>query len=534
MARLRSIADPTPVEAGTILYAAGAVDYDFMLVEDGAVEIVRVEAPGLPEQVIVELDAGQFLGELNLLTGQSAYLTARMSVGGTVRTMTRARFLHLMSEDPELSDVILRAFLARREFLRMGEAARSVQIVGGGTSADTLKLRNWASRLQIPHAWIDVDSPAGQGVLATLGASVTDLPIVVTPTDILRHASPGILAENLHLAYHRVPGRVFDLIVVGGGPAGLAGAVYGASEGLETLLVEGVAVGGQAAASSRIENYLGFPSGLPGTELMTRALVQAQKFGAEITSPCEAVSLRTAGGELVVTLADGTEVPGHSVLIASGARYRTLDIERWAEFEGNGIYFAATELEARACGEGGAPVAVVGGANSAGQAALFLAGRGTAVHLVIRGESLGAGMSSYLTNRIEADPRIQVHLRAEVTAVDGTTTLQRIEVADRATGQDRAFACAGLFCFIGAVPATAWLDRVTVDEKGFVLTDDGLVGSLPDDAFELLGRAPLPFETSIPGVFAAGDVRFGSMKRVAAAVGEGSSAVRSIHQAIGK
>jgi thioredoxin reductase (NADPH) len=355
--------------------------------------------------------------------------------------------------------------------------------------------------------------------------------VVVTAGIVLRHATPGVVAEQLGLAYRPCPGHVLDLLVVGGGPAGLAAAMYGASEGLKTVLVDGVSVGGQAAASSRIENYLGFPSGLTGADLTGRALVQSQKFGARINSPCEARSLHAGDGQLVVTLDDGTEIATHAVIAATGARYRTLGLARWADFEGAGIYYAATELEVRVCE--GRPVAVVGGANSAGQAALFLARRAERVRLVVRAADLGAGMSRYLVDRILADPRIEVHTGTEVVELDGGTAMETITLRERSGGTRTAVACHGLFCFIGAEPATAWLDGVARDDHGFLLTDHDLEEQHLDGAFALLGRRPLPYETSIPGVFAAGDARHGSMKRVAAAVGEGASAVHSVHQAIG-
>jgi thioredoxin reductase (NADPH) len=531
--RIRERSTETVVDPGAMLYRAGDSDYDFMLIEAGDVEIVRLAAFGMPEDVIVGFGAGKFLGELNMLTGQSSMFSARMPGGGIVQRMPRDEFRRLMGEDPELSDIILKAFMARREYLRTSEAAHSLEIIGGGMSGDTLKLRNWASRLRLPHTWLDVDSAEGHRILKSLDLSVTDLPVVITPTAVLKQATPGILAEHLGLSFVSTPGKVYDLIVIGGGPAGLAAAMYGASEGLGTLVLEGVAVGGQAAASSRIENYLGFPSGLAGADLTAKALVQAEKFGAEIKSPCEVVSLRS-GDDLVVTLADGSEVPAHSIVIASGARYRTLPIERWSDFEGNGIYYAATEIEARACGGPNSEVAVIGGANSAGQATLYLASRGAQVHLVVRGDDLGAEMSSYLANRILADSRIEVHLGTEVVEVDGGEHLESIVLANKSVPSSLPVKCTGLFCFIGAVPATGFLDAILLDRSGFVLTDTDLPEAQVRDAYGLLGRQPLPFETSMPGLFAAGDVRHGSMKRVAAAVGEGSSAIRSVHQAIGK
>ena len=528
--RLWALAIPEDVEVGEVLFRAGDRSYDLVVIESGEVEIVR-EATGVaPEVVVARHGAGRFLGELNMLTGQAVYLTARVAAAGRVGRVSPERFRKMMGEDPELSDLVLRAFMARRRVLREGEGALSLEILGERVSAPTLALRNWAARQELAHIWVDVDTEPGRAQVAAAGLGVDDLPAVVTPTAVLRHATPGELASHLGLAYDAPPGRVFDLVVVGGGPAGLAAAVYGASEGLDTVLLDGVAVGGQAAASSRIENYLGFPSGLSGGELTGLALVQAQKFGARITSPCEARALCARDGQLGVELVDGTRIGAHAVIVATGARYRTLELDRWADFEGAGIYYAATELEARACED--SPVVVVGGANSAGQAALFLAARGSAVRLVVRSAELTSGMSAYLAERIVADDRISVHASTEVVALHGGATLERVTLADRGTGERRAVDCEGVFCFIGAQPATGWLADIALDPDGFVRTGHDLG---PDElgAFALLGRQPLPFESSMPGVFAAGDVRHGSMKRVAAAVGEGASAVRSVHQAIG-
>jgi len=529
LARLSTWADPVGVAVGDVLFAAGDTGYDFILIESGEVEVIREATPDSPAEVVARHGPGRFLGELNMLTGQAVYLTGRVSVAGQVRRLPPTQFRRLMAEDPELSDLILRAFMARREALRTGEGARSIEVVGSGTSAGALAVRNWAARQRLPHVWVDVDTPQGEALIASLGVTTTDLPVVVTPTAVLRQATPGLLASHLGLAFRAVPGRVFDLVVVGAGPAGLAAAVYGASEGLDTVLVEAVAVGGQAAASSRIENYLGFPSGLPGAELTSLALVQAQKFGATVTSPCEALTLAVGDGHLGVVLVDGTHVAAHAVVVATGARYRKLPLDRWDHFEGAGIYYAATELEARACV--GSDVAVVGGANSAGQAALFLASRDTRVRLVVRGSDLHAGMSRYLADRIVADPRIDVHTSTQVVALGGDTALEHVALAAGGDVAPVVVPCSGLFCFVGAVPSTAWLDGVALDDDGFVLTGQ----DLPDDleAFDVLGRRPLPFETSVPGVFAAGDVRHGSMKRVAAAVGDGASAVRSVHEATG-
>ncbi len=529
---IRERSTQTVVDPGAFLGNAGDVDFDFILIESGDLEVVRFAAFGLPEQVIAIFGPGSFLGELDMLTGQAAMFSARMPDGGMVQRMPRRVFRQLMSDVPELSDVILKAFMARREFLRTSEAARSFQIIGGAQSAETLELRNWATRLNVVHSWLDVETDDGHRILESLGLEVTHLPAVITPTAILRNATPSVLADQLGLAYRSVPGKVYDVIVIGGGPAGLATAVYGASEGLDTLVLEGNAVGGQAGASARIENYLGFPSGIAGADLTAKALVQAQKFGAEIKSPSEVTSLRMAD-DLVVTLSDGSEVSARSIVIASGARYRKLGLDRWADFEGNGIYYAATELEARASGTHSPQVTVIGGANSAGQAALFLASRGSRVRLVVRADDLGNEMSSYLATRVLVDSRIELHVSTQVVGVDGGDHLESIVLANMAAGARETVPCAGLFCFIGAVPATAWLEGVLLDRSGFILTDTDLPEGQPRDSFGLLGRQPLAFETSMPGLFAVGDVRHGSTKRIAAAVGEGSSAIRSVHQAIG-
>ena len=530
-ARLRAYGAAEVVNAGDTLFRPGDLTYDLVLIEQGVVDIVSTPTDGTPEQIVVQHKAGAFLGELNLLTGQIVYLTARVSEPGTVYRVSRESFRRLMAEDPELSDLLLKAFLARREFLRFSPAARNIEIVGSSLSAQALALRTYAARQRLPHLWFDSETVDGTALMSAAGLTLADLPAVLTPGRVLRNATPGELAEHLGLSYHRAPGRVIDLAVVGGGPAGLAAAVYGASEGLATVLIDAVATGGQAAASSRIENYLGFPSGLSGTELTGRASIQALKFGAELSSPCKAATLDCSAGQLRVVLTDGTDIVTRSVILATGARYRALPLPRWSDFEGAGIYYAATELEARVCGN--QPVAVVGGANSAGQAALYLASRESSVSLVVRGDDLFAGMSSYLADRLLASPRVTIHTQSEVTALHGDTSLSHITVTNRVTGETHDAACTGLFCFIGAVPATDWLTGLALDEDGFIRTDLQLVDADLPEYWTDLGRRPLPFETNVPAVFAAGDVRSGSMKRVAAAVGEGSSAVRSVHAALG-
>jgi thioredoxin reductase (NADPH) len=436
-----------------------------------------------------------------------------------------------MATEPDLSDILLRTFLARRDLLREGPAARALAIVGSELSAESLALRTFAARQRLAHLWLDADSAAGQALAQSAQIGAADLPAVITAHQVLRRATTGQMAQALGLAYRHSATTPADLIVVGSGPAGLAAAVYGASEGLATVVLDAAGIGGQAAASSRIENYLGFPSGLSGEELTQRAALQAMKFGAQLSSPCRVVGLDTGGQHLSVMLGDGTTIESRAVLIATGVQYNTLPLERWADFEGAGIYYAATELEARACRT--APVTVVGGANSAGQAALYLASRGCPVTVAVRGSDVAATMSAYLVARLRAHPRVQIRAHTEVTALSGGSTLQRITLTDNTTGRVSEHPCRGLFCFIGARPATHWLPGLALDSAGFIRTDAQLDPEDLGATWTALGRAPLPFETSVPTVFAAGDVRLTSVKRVASAVGEGANAVRSIHTALG-
>jgi thioredoxin reductase (NADPH) len=514
--------------AGEVLYRPGDGAYDFIVILEGEVEIVREDHDG--DHLIVVHGAGRFLGELNLLTGQRPYLTARVSRPGRILAIPLDDFKRVLSSNVELGDVIFRALLARRELLRTGEGARAVRILGSRYSAEAMALRAFAERSQLPYSWIDLESSDDVEVLlASMGLRPVHTPVVITPTAVLRRPTPGQFAEHLGLTFRGAPGYTFDLVVVGGGPAGLAAAVYGASEGLGTIALDAVATGGQAGASARIENYVGFPNGISGEDLTSRAAIQAQRLGARLNAPCDVVRLRSEPGFRVVVLADGSEIPTKTVIVASGAQYRRLALDELERFEGAGVYYAATDLEARVCS--GFDVLVVGGGNSAGQAALYLAQQHCRVRIAIRGDDLGANMSRYLVERIQADPRIDVLECTEARALEGTDHLERVTLEHTSTGEQRTEPCVGLFCFIGAVPATGWLDgAVALDPKGFVLTDRDLPAATTAPGGAFTHRAPLPFETSVPGVFAVGDVRLGSMKRVAAAVGEGSSAVRSVHE----
>jgi thioredoxin reductase (NADPH) len=521
LAELLELGEQEARDTGEILYPAGDESPDFFIVLEGEVEVVR---PGDEEVRVAAWGPGAFLGELNLITGQRALMTSRVTTPSRVLRIPHAKFRQLMSTKPDFSDIVFRAFLARRLILRTGDGASAIRIIGSRYSSEALALRAYVNRSRLPFTWIDledVDDPAV--LLAGLGARPSDVPVVMTTTGRLLRPTPGELAQHLGLSFRSVPGSVCDLVIVGGGPAGLAAAVYGASEGLDTVALDSVAIGGQAGTSSRIENYMGFPNGISGEDLAARAAAQAFRLGARLNAPCRVVALRAEIGFHVLTLDDGSEISTRAVIVATGAHYRRLDVLDLERFEGAGVYYAATETEARMCRD--QPVIVVGGGNSAGQAALYLAQQASAVAIAIRGDDLGKNMSRYLVDRIVADSRIEVCCNTEVRALDGSDHLERVTVEHTRDGTRDDRKCAGLFCFIGAVPATDWLGpTVALDRNGFVLTDRALGDAVAP------GHTPLPYETSQPGVFAVGDVRHDSMKRVAAAVGEGSGAVKSVHE----
>src|SRR3984893_10276617 len=394
LGRLRTYGDAEDLEVGDTLFETGDPSYDLILIEDGAIELTREATPGAPEASVIRFGPGAYVGELGLLTGQTTFLRARMVEAGRVHRIPPTQLRRLMAEDAELSDLLLQEFLARRQRLRAGPAAEGLQIIGSDLDSGALALRAYAARRNLPHVWLDADSVEGRSLMRAASLRVSDLPVVLPHTRTLVRTTPGELAQHLGLGYRAWGDKPADLTIIGAGPAGLAAAVYGASEGLDTTVLDAVGTGGQARASARIENYLGFPSGLSGEELAQRAVVQALKFGAQLSTPCEVVALETDGGLLPAVLADGTLVPSRAVIIATGARYRTLPLDSWEQFVGAGIYYAATDLEVRRCA--GRPVTVIGGANSAGQAALTLASSDCAVTLAIRGPDIAAGMSRSL------------------------------------------------------------------------------------------------------------------------------------------
>ena len=523
LAFLESLGSRRSVGVGEYLYRAGDAGYDFYVVLSGVVEIV-LPVDG-EERVLVTHGPGRFLGELNLLSGMRVFVSARVAEPGEVLALPVEELRRIIATQPQMSDKILATFMARRAELVTGAGA-ATRVVGSRFSPELRRIREFLARTRIPSEWLDPEADEHIAiVLQEFGVEPSELPVVIASGTVLRKATPGTVADYLGLTVGSLPERCFDLVIVGGGPAGLAAAVYGASEGLRTLGVDMVAPGGQAGTSSRIENYFGFPTGVSGGDLTQRGLVQAEKFGAQLSAPCAAASLREHAGHLVVQLSDGTEVAGRAVIAATGAHYRRLEVDRLTEFESKGVYYAATELEARQCAA--SPVVVVGGGNSAGQASVFLADQGSSVSVVIRGPELSASMSRYLVDRLESHPGIEILSRSHVVGLEGEESLRTVRISG--PEGEAAKPCAALFSFIGADPQSGWLSGcAALDDRGFVLTDRSLTADQLDERWTVSGRNPFPFETNRPGLFAVGDLRSGSTKRVATAVGEGSAAVRSV------
>ena len=515
-------------EVGQVLIRAGDRASDFIVVLDGEVEVVD-DFAGQTRTIGVLL-AGNFAGELNMLTGQALYLSFVVRKRGEVLAIPRAQLKQVVTEDPALSDIILKTFLARRSIgMRAGVGLR---IIGSRHSSEATRLREYATRNRLVHGWIEVgEDPKAEALLQAFGATPSQTPVAIWQgKHVLKNPTNAELARAIGLKVDATPERTYELVVVGAGPAGLGASVYGASEGLSTLALESMALGGQAGTSSRIENYLGFPAGLSGFELASRALVQADKFGARTAVPQEAVGLNRTDGHHRIQLLEGGQVLARSVIVATGARYRRFKVPHLERFEGVSIHYAATEAEALRCE--GKQVAVVGGGNSAGQAALFLAGRTPRVFLLLRGNNLDKTMSSYLAQRVLDAENVELLANTEVRTLMGEDRLEGIVVEHNRSGVRRTLKAHALFVFIGAQANTGWLEgAVELDQRGFVLTGRDLDPSARNgDLWRRCSREPYLLETSLPGVFAAGDVRSGSIKRVASAVGEGAMAVRLAHQ----
>ena len=529
---LRPRGRPRPVRAGDVLFAEGDRGFSFFVVLSGAIEILD-RSRGTAHTVVVH-QPQEFTGDVDMLTGRAALVTARATADGQVLEMPAAAMREAVDEWPDLGEIILKAFIARRSLL-LSEGFEGLKIIGSRFSIDAHRLRDFATRNAIPFTWIDLEGdPQAEELLRQFGVPASDTPVVIGREGrFLRRPSIEELAHCAGLDIALDPAEVHDLIVVGAGPAGLAASVYAASEGLDVIVLERIATGGQAGTSARIENYLGFPAGISGADLTRNALLQAQRFGARITVPGTVARLGLDDGVRIVTLEDGTKLRTRCVLVATGVSYRRLDLPRFRDFEGAGVYYAATDLEARLCR--GDDVVVVGAGNSAGQAIVHLARYARSVHVVVRGDDLAKSMSRYLVDRVEHIDNVVIHRSTVVSAVEGDGHLAAVELRNGSSSGTRLQTPA-LFLFIGADPNTAWLSGcVELDPKGFVLTGPDLPRAGADSAtWRAAGRSPFLLETSLPGVFAAGDVRSGSVKRCASAVGEGSITVSFVHAHIGK
>ena len=525
---LRRYGQERPTRAGQVLFREGDRAYDFIVVLSGAVSVVDHEAGA--ERDLGTLGPGRFVAELNILTGERVFATAVVREPGSVLVVPVDRLQELITQNQNLSDVIVQVILRRRQWFVQQRVG--LRIIGSRTSPDARRLREFAARNRLLHVWVDLDTdPAAGEVLAQQGLGPGDAPVVLMRGgEVLRNPSNSQLARAAGLGTGAVPPKTFDVAVVGAGPAGLAASVYGASEGLAIAAIDSMAVGGQIGTTSRIENYLGFPVGVSGEEFAERSLVQALRFGTTLLVPRTATGLTRHGDDYVIRLEGGDALAARTVIIATGVSYRQLDAEGLDRFEGAGVFY--TPLAAQDQILPGDPVVIVGGGNSAGQAATSLADSGHPVTVVIRGEDLAVSMSQYLIDRIAGHPAITVMFRSAVREADGTGRLERVVVEDLTTSARRTLGTAALFVLIGAEAHTQWLaESIELDSHGFIVTGPDLGGPARSAAaWEMEGRDPFLLEASQPGVFAAGDVRSNSVKRVASAVGEGSIAIRLVSE----
>jgi thioredoxin reductase (NADPH) len=526
MAKIERYANgpPKKFKAGQALFRVGDRDAKFFVIKAGEVEIVD-ESGDRPKTIMV-VGAGQFTGDVGHLTGDPKVVSCIARVDSDVYEISVEVLRGILNQDPQLSDLILQAFIARRQLMRTSGDFIGLRVIGSRYSRDTFRVRDFLAKNRVMFTWLDLEGdPAVSKVLEQFGVSEADTPIVACASRVLlRNPSNLELAEAIGIR-RPVERTVYDLAIVGSGPAGLAAAVYGASEGLNTVVLERTAPGGQAASSMRIENYLGFPTGITGSDLADRAVLQADKFGARISIPTPVTNLTFDKVYPVLGLEDGETVVAKCLLIASGAEYRRLGVEGCDRFEGCGVYYAATPNEAQMCRA--SDVVIVGGGNSAGQAAVYLSQNSRKVFVLIRGDDVCKSMSSYLAHRIMNTPNIEVLRCTEIARMLGDGHLSAIEIVDKVTGEKRTLPTPAVFSFIGATPRTDWLpEEIEKDDKNFVRTGLDLVNS-PQWK---LKRQPFLLETSRPGVFAAGDVRSGSVKRVASAVGEGAMSVQFVHE----
>jgi thioredoxin reductase (NADPH) len=530
LARIAAHGKRRTVQRGEILIEAGDHVVPFFAVTAGALEVVRIA--GNSETLVALHNPGQFNGEINMISGRRALFRLRAREAGEVVVLDRDEMLSLFQNDTELSEILMRAFILRRVELISNGVGDAV-LIGSTHSPGTLRIKEFLMRNGHPYTYLDLDrDPDVQAMLDQFHVAVADVPVLICRGElVLKNPSNPDIADCLGFNDAIDQTHIRDLVIVGAGPAGLASAVYGASEGLDVLVIEANAPGGQAGSSSRIENYLGFPTGISGQELAGRAYTQAQKFGAQILIARGAVALTCKRRPYVIAIDEGQRVSAHTIIIATGARYRRLGLDNLQDFEGAGVYYGATFVEAQLCS--GQEVIVVGGGNSAGQAAVFLAQNARRVYMLVRSGGLAESMSRYLIRRIEENPAIELRTHTELAALEGSDRLERVRWRHTVTGEEETRDIGHVFMMAGAVPNTGWLDGcVALDEKGFIKTGTHLSQDDLTASRWPLARAPHLLETSLPGVFAVGDARGGNIKRVASAVGEGSIAVSFVHQVL--
>jgi len=519
-----------PVARGEILVEAGDFPVPFFVVKSGEIEIIRPSSLG--DTLVVVHQPGKFTGEINLIQGRRSLTRASVSEPGEVIQLTREQLLGLVQTDAEIGEIVMRAYIYRRVELA-AQGVGDVVLIGSVHSHDSLRIKEFLTRNGHPFKYVDLDHDSDvQGLLDRFHIEAHEVPVLLCRGDVvLRNPANQKIADCLGFNQSIDPTPLRDVVVVGAGPAGLAAAVYAASEGLNTLVIESNSPGGQAGSSSRIENYLGFPTGISGQELATRAYTQAEKFGAEILIARGAMGLTCQRKPYNVKTDTGQLVPARTVIIASGAQYRKPSLDNLSAFEGVGVYYSATFMEAQLCA--GEEVIVVGGGNSAGQAAVFLAQSARRVSIFVRSSGLAESMSRYLIRRIEETPSITLKTCTEIVGLEGTDHLERVRVRDNASGAITNQDARHVFLMTGAVPNTVWLAGcVTLDSNGFIKTGPDISKEELAAAGWPLARPPFLLETSLPGVFAVGDVRGGNVKRVASAVGEGSIAVAFVHRVL--
>ena len=529
--RIRVLGKLRKVERAEILFKPNDIGVPFFVLLSGSLEIVQLQLTG--ERLITTHESGSFTGELSMISGQKCLVLGRVSQAGEFLEVSPEGLRTLVARDAELSEIIMRAFILRRLAL-ISNRLGNVILMGSRHSAATLRLREFLGRNGHPYSYVDLDTDKmSQELLDRFEVKMGDIPVVICNTrSILRNPSTQELADCLGLNVSIDNTRVRDLIIVGAGPSGLAAAVYAASEGLEALIVETDSPGGQAGSSSKIENYLGFPTGVSGQELAARAITQARKFGAKMMVAHKVVKLNCERRPYQIVLENGDVLASRAIVISTGAQYIKPAIANLQKFEGQGVYYGATYMEAQICE--GEDVIVVGGGNSAGQAAVFLSQTARKVHMLVRSGGLAETMSRYLIQRIAENPSIELHYNTEIIALEGDSQLERVRWTDKAKGETSTHAIHHVFIMAGASPRTEWLRGcLALDDKGFILTGRDL------DAFRSSGaiawpreRPPQMLETSLPGVFAVGDVRSGNVKRVASAVGEGAISVHLVHRAL--